>query len=123
VVVAPDIRGKHSHDLMLGFTPWEGWSWLPHELHRGVENSTMVRIARTLIRNTRRHHLKAVLAAALQEYTDWSVPSVSDVTRRDSLLKMLGDSMLVAPLHRAADTYSTGRKVFVFMGDLTAQLS
>ena len=75
------------------------------------------------LRNTRRHHLRAVLAAALQEYTDWTAPAASDVTRRDLLLRMLGDAMLMAPLHYAADDYSTHRKVFVFMTDVTAQLS
>ena len=45
-----DGRGKQSRDLMMGFTPWEGWSWLPPELHRGVDNHTFTKVTRTLVR-------------------------------------------------------------------------
>lgn len=35
---------------------------------------------------------------------------------------MLGDAMLTAPLHYAADEYSLHKKVFVFMGDMSSEL-
>lgn len=62
---------------MIGFTPWEAWSWLGERIiTQGVDERTFERVARTWVRNTRRHHLREVLAAALQEYTDWTAVKV-----------------------------------------------
>ncbi|XP_045117461.1 neuroligin-4, Y-linked-like isoform X4 [Portunus trituberculatus] len=128
VVVAGARRGasllRQHVQVMLGFTPWEAWSWLSEGLiSKGVDDRTFERVARTWVRNTRRHHLREVLAATLQEYTDWTAIKPGPEVRRNLLLHLLGDAGVVAPLHQAADALAHHTKVFVFICDLENRLS
>lgn len=49
--------------------------------------------------------LKVVLLALINEYTDWSVPSEHAINIFDSLLDVLGDALVVAPLNNFANLY------------------
>nr|XP_045607611.1 neuroligin-2-like [Procambarus clarkii] len=123
VVVAGARRGaslgRQHIQVMIGFTPWEAWAWLGESLvTKGVDNMTFERVARTWVRNTRHHHLREVLAAALQEYTDWTAVKQSPDVRRNLLFHLLGDAGVVAPLHQAADALAHHTKVFMFLCDL-----
>ncbi|CAL4113488.1 unnamed protein product, partial [Meganyctiphanes norvegica] len=112
--------GRSKVEVMIGFSPWESWSWLGDTLlMEGVDELTFTRVARTWVRNTKRHHLREVLAAALQEYTDWSAVHAGPLTRRDLLLNMLADAGVVAPLHQTADHLSQTNKVYMFLCDIT----
>lgn len=127
VVVAGARRGssmgRQRVEVVIGYTPWEAWSWLGQSLvEKGVDNVIFERVARTWVRNTRHHHLREVLAAALQEYTDWTAVTPSPEERRNLLLHLLGDAGVVAPLHQAADHLSRHTKVFMFLCDLGNRL-
>ena len=74
-------------------------------------------------RNTVERSHRAVLAAALAEYTDWAAPLPSPQGRRHALQQLLGDALLLAPLHAAADRYAAaGANTFLFTTDLSGQL-
>ncbi|XP_037793900.1 neuroligin-1-like [Penaeus monodon] len=127
VVVAGARRGssmgRQRVEVVIGYTPWEAWSWLGQSLvEKGVDNVIFERVARTWVRNTRHHHLREVLAAALQEYTDWTAVTPSPEERRNLLLHLLGDAGVVAPLHQAADHLARHTKVFMFLCDLGSRL-
>ncbi|XP_066947654.1 carboxylesterase 4A-like isoform X2 [Macrobrachium rosenbergii] len=123
VVVSKGRRGsslsRQPVEVVIGYTPWEAWSWLGEGLiSNGVDDRTFERVARTWVRNTRHHHLREVLAAALQEYTDWTAVTPGPQARRDLLLHLLGDAGVIAPLHQAADALARHTKVFMFLCDL-----
>ncbi|XP_064115243.1 uncharacterized protein LOC135221374 [Macrobrachium nipponense] len=123
VVVSKGRRGsslsRQPVEVVIGYTPWEAWSWLGEGLiSNGVDDRTFERVARTWVRNTRHHHLREVLAAALQEYTDWTAVTPGPLARRDLLLHLLGDAGVIAPLHQAADALARHTKVFMFLCDL-----
>ncbi|XP_042228765.1 carboxylesterase 4A-like isoform X3 [Homarus americanus] len=127
VVVAGGRRraslGHRQVQVMIGFTPWEAWAWLGESLvTKGVNDITFERVARTWVRNTRHHHLREVLAAALQEYTDWTAVKPSPEVRRNLLFHLLGDAGMVAPLHQAADALAHHNKVFMFLCDLASRV-
>ncbi|XP_076053434.1 carboxylesterase 4A-like [Oratosquilla oratoria] len=105
-------------DIMLGFNPWEARSWLGETmLAKGIDGATFERVARTWVRNTRRYRLREILAATLQEYTDWTTPSPVPWTRRDFLLQLLGDAAIVAPMRQAADVLAKHGSVYMFLMD------
>ncbi|XP_042876886.1 neuroligin-2-like isoform X2 [Penaeus japonicus] len=127
VVVAGARRGssmgRQRVEVLIGYTPWEAWSWLGQSLvEKGVDNVIFERVARTWVRNTRHHHLREVLAAALQEYTDWTAVTASPDERRNLLLHLLGDAGVVAPLHQAADHLARHTRVFMFLCDLGSRI-
>ncbi|KAL7644203.1 UNVERIFIED_CONTAM: hypothetical protein RMT77_005029 [Armadillidium vulgare] len=127
VVVA---RGRHSQsqgrprmDWIIGVTPHESWSWLGEDIiSKGVDSNLFERVVRSFVRNTRKHHLREVMAVAVQEYTDWTNENPTVFKRRDHLLDLLSDAGTVAPLLQGMDTLLESGKVFFFVCDLSSAI-
>ncbi|VDK75259.1 unnamed protein product [Litomosoides sigmodontis] len=95
-------------DLLVGLTSNPAFHLLPNdELRLGIDREKREKIFRTLIRNLYDFHRKEILAALINEYTDWDNPKDHPKTIRNGVLAALSDVLFVAPLIETARLHST----------------
>uniref|UniRef100_A0A0R3RTA7 COesterase domain-containing protein n=1 Tax=Elaeophora elaphi TaxID=1147741 RepID=A0A0R3RTA7_9BILA len=96
-----------SVDLLVGMTSNPAHYLLPNEdILLGIDKEKRERIFRTLIRNLYDFHRKEILAALINEYTDWDNPKDHPKTIRNGVLAALSDVLFVAPLIETARLHS-----------------
>jgi neuroligin len=89
--------------LMLGFTSSESVHEISaYELQWGMEEERRTQVLRTFVRNAFAWHVTEILAAVLNEYTDWSRVVQHPISLRDNTLEALSDGLTVAPVLRVA---------------------
>ncbi|GMT31215.1 hypothetical protein PFISCL1PPCAC_22512, partial [Pristionchus fissidentatus] len=107
-------------DLMVGTASFPSHHLLgDDELKNGMAAEKRDKMIRTLVRNLYKFHRNEIMAAIMNEYTDWSNPKESSRALRDSVLSILTDSLYVAPLIRtlrahSSDETSRNSKTFFF---------
>lgn len=71
--------------------------------------------SRMFVNNVYSYHLREILSAVRNEYTNWSEASESSLNIRDSLLEALSDGHTAAPLLRLAYLHSRrGATTYLF---------
>ncbi|KAL3989801.1 Neuroligin-1 domain protein [Acanthocheilonema viteae] len=94
-------------DLLVGMTSNPAHHLLPNDdMRLGIDKEKRERIFRTLIRNLYDFHRKEILAALINEYTDWDNPKDHPKTIRNGVLAALSDVLFVAPLIETARLHS-----------------
>ncbi|GMR32569.1 hypothetical protein PMAYCL1PPCAC_02764 [Pristionchus mayeri] len=107
-------------DLMVGTASFPSHHMMgDEELKNGMSAEKRNKMIRTLVRNLYKFHRNEIMAAILNEYTDWTNPKESSRALRDSILSILSDSLFVAPLIRtlrahSSDETSRNSKTFFF---------
>ncbi|KAF4518653.1 hypothetical protein B566_EDAN002687 [Ephemera danica] len=87
--------------VVLGFTTSESVHEISaYELQWGMEEERRTQVLRTFVRNAFAWHVTEILAAVLNEYTDWSRAVQHPISLRDNVLEALTDGHTVAPLLR-----------------------
>ncbi|XP_065344055.1 neuroligin-4, X-linked-like isoform X2 [Cloeon dipterum] len=93
--------------LMIGFTTSESVHEISaYELQWGMEEDRQAQVLRTFIRNAFTWHVIEILAAVLNEYTDWTKIVQHPISLRDNTLEALTDGHTVAPLLKLASLHS-----------------
>ncbi|XP_057328114.1 neuroligin-1-like isoform X1 [Microplitis mediator] len=105
-----------NRDLLMGLTSCEAWLDLSEDdLKNGINATRRDRILRTYVRNTYRYHLHEIYSTLKNEYTDWDKDEQSPSAIRESLLSLLGDGQVAAPLLRLALLHSaSGGRGYLF---------
>ncbi|KAH0554197.1 neuroligin-1 [Cotesia glomerata] len=105
-----------NRDLLMGLTSCEAWLDLSEDdLKNGINATRRDRILRTYVRNTYRYHLHEIYSTLKNEYTDWEKDEQSPNAIRESLLSLLGDGQVAAPLLRLALLHSaSGGRGYLF---------
>ncbi|EFO24748.2 hypothetical protein LOAG_03741 [Loa loa] len=94
-------------DLLVGMTSNPAHHLLPNDdIRLGIDKEKREKIFRTLIRNLYDFHRKEILAALINEYTDWDNPKDHPKTIRNGVLAALSDVLFVAPLIETARLHS-----------------
>ncbi|XP_059483382.1 neuroligin-2-like isoform X2 [Neocloeon triangulifer] len=93
--------------LMIGFTTTESVHEInAYELQWGMEEDRQSQVLRTFIRNAFTWHVIEILAAVLNEYTDWTKIVQHPISLRDNTLEALTDGHTVAPLLQVANFHA-----------------
>ncbi|XP_054157875.1 neuroligin-4, X-linked-like isoform X2 [Oppia nitens] len=101
------IHLAHSTDLLIGVTRVEAPPvFNSHEERHGIDGIRRDRILRTLIRNLFDFHQQAILLTLINEYTDWTRPVEHPINLLDSLLDIMSDALVVAPVVETSDLHS-----------------
>uniref|UniRef100_A0A0P6GKJ8 Neuroligin-4, Y-linked n=1 Tax=Daphnia magna TaxID=35525 RepID=A0A0P6GKJ8_9CRUS len=99
------------YDVMYGVTQSESFHLLnAATLQFGLTETERNRIIRTYVRNSYASNIDQVTAAILNEYTDWKNPVRDTEEYRDSILEILSDARVVAPVIQMADFHSAIRQ-------------
>uniref|UniRef100_A0A915A7H0 Carboxylesterase type B domain-containing protein n=1 Tax=Parascaris univalens TaxID=6257 RepID=A0A915A7H0_PARUN len=94
-------------DLMVGVTSNPAHHLLSNEdLRHGIDKERREKIFRTLVRNLYDFHRTEILAAILNEYTDWDNPKDHPKTIRNGVLSALSDVLFIAPTVETARLHS-----------------
>uniref|UniRef100_A0A1I7XXL4 COesterase domain-containing protein n=1 Tax=Steinernema glaseri TaxID=37863 RepID=A0A1I7XXL4_9BILA len=105
-------------DLLVGMVSNPAHHLMPNDdLLHGIDKPRRDTIFRTLVRNLFDFHRKEILAATINEYTDWDNPKLSSLltgfnlqdhpkTIRNGVLAALGDALYTAPLIETARLHS-----------------
>ena len=94
------------HSLMFGVTRVEAPLELsPEEEKQGISLDKRDTILRTLVRSMVNYYQELISLALINEYTDWSVPSEHPINVLDSLIDILGDASIVAPITKVANLH------------------
>ncbi|GMT04214.1 hypothetical protein PENTCL1PPCAC_26388, partial [Pristionchus entomophagus] len=107
-------------DLMVGTASFPSHHMMgDEELKNGISQEKRNKIIRTLVRNLYKFHRNEIMAAIMNEYTDWTNPKESSRALRDAVLSILSDSLFVSPLIRtlrahSSDETSRNSKTFFF---------
>ncbi|XP_057369904.1 neuroligin-4, X-linked-like isoform X3 [Daphnia carinata] len=99
------------YDVMYGVTQSESFHLLnAATLQFGLTETERNRIIRTYVRNSYASNIDQVTAAIRKEYTDWKNPVRDTEEYRDSILEILSDARVVAPVIQMADLHSAIRQ-------------
>lgn len=94
-------------DLMVGVTSNPAHHLLSNEdLRHGIDKERREKIFRTLVRNLYDFHRTEILAAIINEYTDWENPKDHPKTIRNGVLSALSDVLFIAPTVETARLHS-----------------
>ncbi|RWS29229.1 neuroligin-2-like protein, partial [Leptotrombidium deliense] len=94
------------HHLMYGVTRVESpLLFTSDEEKHGIDFERRDDILRTLVRNVVNYYQEVISLTLINEYTDWSVPSEHPINILDSLIDILGDALVVAPLTSVANMH------------------
>ncbi|VDM38386.1 unnamed protein product [Toxocara canis] len=94
-------------DLLVGVTSNPAHHLLSNDdLRHGVDKDRREKIFRTLVRNLYDFHRTEILAAIINEYTDWENPKDHPKTIRNCVLSALSDILFVAPTIETARLHS-----------------
>nr|CDJ80083.1 Carboxylesterase domain containing protein [Haemonchus contortus] len=86
-------------DLLVGFSSNPAHYLLSNEdLKSGLSKERRQKIFRTLVRNLYDYHRTELLAAIINEYTDWENPRDHPKSIRNGVLAVLNDVLFTAPL-------------------------
>ncbi|KIH67988.1 Carboxylesterase [Ancylostoma duodenale] len=86
-------------DLLVGFSSHPAHYLLSNEdLKSGLSKERRQKIFRTLVRNLYEYHRSELLAAIINEYTDWENPRDHPKSVRNGVLAVLNDVLFTAPL-------------------------
>ncbi|XP_015782174.1 neuroligin-4, X-linked-like [Tetranychus urticae] len=98
--------GNKPYQLMFGVTRVEApILFNKDEEKQGIDLDKRDSILRTLVRNMVNYYQEVISLTLINEYTDWSVPSEHPINILDSLIDILGDALVVAPITRAASLH------------------
>ncbi|XP_055592349.1 neuroligin-4, Y-linked isoform X2 [Uranotaenia lowii] len=103
-------------ELLFGVTSFESFNELSaQDLEFGINETRRDRILRTYVRNVFHYHMKEIYSALKNEYTDWEHSSKTPLEHRDTILELLSDGYVAAPLVRLAYLHSLqkGQSYFV----------
>ncbi|KJH41052.1 Carboxylesterase [Dictyocaulus viviparus] len=86
-------------DLLVGFSSNPAHYLLSNDdLKYGLSKERRQKIFRTLVRNLYEYHRSELLAAIINEYTDWENPRDHPKSMRNGVLAVLNDVLFTAPL-------------------------
>ncbi|VDM62007.1 unnamed protein product [Angiostrongylus costaricensis] len=108
-------------DLLVGFSSNPAHYLLSNEdLKSGLSKERRQKIFRTLVRNLYEYHRSELLAAIINEYTDWENPRDHPKSIRNGVLSVLNDVLFTAPLietlrMHSADEIRRGANTFMFV--------
>ncbi|VDK43961.1 unnamed protein product [Anisakis simplex] len=94
-------------DLLVGVTSNPAHHLLSNDdLRHGITKERREKIFRTLVRNLYDYHRTEILAAIINEYTDWENPKDHPKTIRNGVLSALSDILFTVPTIETARLHS-----------------
>lgn len=103
--------------LLVGVARSEGLGhFTQDDLERGVGVDRMTRTLRTFVQNVFSFHRQSILDVLTHQYNDWEKPNRDSGAARDSLIEMLGDSQVTAPVVELAQYHAQhGSSTYFFV--------
>ncbi|RWS12481.1 neuroligin-4: X-linked-like protein [Dinothrombium tinctorium] len=87
-----------NYDLVFGVTRGESHNYFTtYDERHGIDGTRRDRILRTLVRNLFNFHLQEIFLTIVNEYTDWSRPTINPLSIFDSVSDALSDALIISP--------------------------
>ncbi|XP_074603797.1 neuroligin-4, X-linked-like isoform X2 [Brevipalpus obovatus] len=98
--------GFGSYPIMFGVTRVEApILFNVNEQKQGIDLDRRDSILRNIVRNMVNYYQEVITLTLINEYTDWSVPSEHPINILDSLIDIIGDALVVAPITSTANLH------------------